>query len=179
MKILFIASNPNTQDSLEVEREINDLQQRLLKADKRGGIELKVLSNLAIEDFASVMLDQQPDILHIAAHGIPKNKLLLASKNGTEVRLSAGQLRDLLGAIPVRPSLVFLNACTSANFAKELTAVTSFAIGMTSKIGNPGAVASTAVFYEWLAEGATIAKAYQAANAMLRCIDTSGVEMSL
>ena len=178
MKVLFIASNPEDQGTLDIERELTGLQMRLLQADRRGMIELKVLPALAIEELPSVLIDQQPDVLHIAAHGT-KNRLLFTNRNRARVELTSAQLRGLLGAAPVRPSIVFLNACTSKTFAKMLTDVVPIAIGMTAEISNPGAIEATAVFYEWLARGGSVAMAHQAADAMLQCLDESGVKMML
>jgi hypothetical protein len=178
MKLLFIGSNPKGYKTLQLEQEMTDLQRRLLAVDRLGTVEFKVLPKLEIEQLPSIIIDQQPDVLHISAHAVD-NQLLFSNKEGREVLVGAPQLKGLLGAVPVRPTILYLNACTTADFASELKAVASFTIGTTAEITNPGAACAASVFYEWLARGSTVAKAYQAASATLECIDRSQVKMLL
>jgi len=172
MKILFIASNPKSRssarstNSLELEREITEVQRRLLSQDKLGTIDMKVLPSIDALNLVSFIEDYKPDILHVVAHG-DREYILFSSDTGRPREITGSKFAALLGAAVHKPKLIFVSACSSGKIAKKLTDVAHFAVGTTGSILSAAARKAAGVFYEWLARGYSLRRAYEAANAIV------------
>lgn len=178
MRILYIAGNPDGASSLELEREIQMLQEKLDTAAGGGDIDLRFYSHLRIDELPDVIVRTNPDILHFAAHG-EEGGILLADEDKAAVLLDGPMLADLLGALAITPRLVVINACNSEVMAKEVVRSADFVIGTNALISNVGARTMAATLYQRLAGGASIGAAYDTAATMLRLIDQKRVEAKL
>lgn len=168
MKILYVASNPDQQNTLLLEREITLIQQKLSSiSSSLAPLEFIPFPHIEPNDLLDELRHRPPDILHLSAHaGI--NGVVMES-SGQQLWISAAKLTKLLRALPVRPRLVYLNACNSAEIASHLTneGVVDFAIGAQVPIQNGPAIKTAAIFYDWLARGHSVQAAYDAASALL------------
>jgi hypothetical protein len=116
--------------------------------------------------------------LHFAAHG-EQDGIALAHEDCGRVILDGEMLADLLGALAIRPKLVVLNACNSAQMAARLTGHADFVIGTDAPISNIGARSMAATLYRRLADAASVGDAFTAAASMLKLIDQDSVSAQL
>lgn len=167
MRVLYIASNPDKEGDLLLEKEVTDLQRRL-SVGSGISVSFKFLPALPVEEISAEILKFRPTLLHLAAHGDEKElKLANAAKKAVKV---TGDLLAALLDVGAPPTLVYLNACNSANVAKAVTSIVPLAIGTTASITNRAARASALVFYERLLSGGTVAQAFRTSNALLTAL---------
>lgn len=178
MKILYIAGNPDGASTLQVEKEINALQEKLDQVPTVSPIDFRVYSHLRIDVLPDVIARIAPDILHFAAHG-QDDAIVLAQGETDHVTLDGDMLAALLGALNVRPKLVVLNACGSNNMAAKLRGHADFVIGTDAPLSNIGARSMAATLYGRLAGAASISGAFEAAAVMLNAVDRGTVKACL
>ncbi len=176
MKVLFLASNPQDQQTLTLEREITELQRRLGTSSGEEVV-FKFLPALPIEDFTSEVMKFQPTVVHLSAHA-GDDSLFLANADKQRVEVTGATLAALLD-VAVPPALVYINACKSDNVAQALSKVIPVAIGTTAPITNRAARASALLFYERLLSGATVTQAYSSSSALLKALENGGAESRL
>lgn len=163
MKLLYIACNPSTEDTLMIENEINELTLRI-SAIPGDHIQSVFLPQCRLEDLPHQISLHRPDILHVAAHG-DENELFLATASGDKAPVTSRMLGHFLPA-DHPPQLIYLNSCNSAPMAKYLSQYSPIVIASSTPISNLAARASAGVFYARLAEGCTVMQAYHAAESL-------------
>ena len=180
MKVMYVANNPADADPLQIEREINDLQERLEISAGSEPIILRTYSALELDRFAQAVSRAEPDVIHIAAHG-EDGAIVFAHRDRADVRVSGKQLASLLSVLPRRPKLVVLNACSSNEMAEELAqhGGADFVIGTDAPISNSAARAMAAALYQSLANAASIERAVQIAGVHLEILDDGAVSVHL
>jgi hypothetical protein len=177
MKILYVASTPQDRQSLLVERDITELQQKIGTRPNGQQVELEFLPELRIEDFGSAVSKAKATIIHFAAHGDVRHLEFKNSFNKT-VPLNADRLAALLG-IPNPPRLIYLSACNSIKIAEKLSKSVEFAIGTDAPVTNRSARASANLFYEHLMNGATVQQAFDHSRALLRAVSDDKTDSAL
>jgi hypothetical protein len=173
MKVLFLASNPQDQQTLTLEREITELQRRL-GSSSGGEVVFKFLPALPIEEFTSEIMKFRPTVVHLSAHA-DQDSLYLSNADRQPVEVTGPVLAALLD-VSTPPSLVYINACKSDNVAEDVSKVVAMAIGTTAPISNRAARASALLFYERLMSGATVAQAYRSSSALLKALEKGGAD---
>lgn len=170
MRLLYISCNPEEQNSLMVEDEINEMTLRisLTPGDR---VQSTFLPRCRLEDLATRIAQHRPKVLHIAAHG-SDNELLFASSTGESKRLSGQTLKQLLPA-QNGPRLVYLNACNSHDIAKELVGRVAIVVATSTPITNRASRAAAGLFYERLTEGCTVQEAFEAAKSLGKALESS------
>jgi hypothetical protein len=180
MKIMYIANNPADADPLQIEREINDMQERLEVTAGTEPIVLLTYSAIEPERLAQVIKRTEPDVVHIAAHG-EDGAVVFGHRDRGDVRLDGKQLATLLSVLPRRPKLVVLNACSSNEMAEQLVRFggADFVIGTDAPISNSAARATAAALYQSLANAASIERAVAVASVHLEMLDGGAVSLHL
>lgn len=169
MKVMYVASNPEGEDALDIQREITRLVQRLETGVGADPIVFRPYAHLPITDLADAIRRFEPDVLHLSAHG-EDGALIFTTARGDAVALDGAGLVGLLRLVPVKPRLVVLNACSSDEMAQALAAsgTVDFVIGTDAAIAIADACELAASLYQSLAAGSSIADAFEAAQTMLR-----------
>lgn len=180
MRVMYVANNPDGAEPLQIEREINDLQERLERGVGVEPIVMRTYSALMIDRFSETVARVQPDVLHVAAHG-EDGAIILSHPDREDVRVDGEALASLLGILAQRPKLVVLNACSSDEMARDLASAggAEFVIGTDARISNVGARAMAAALYQTLADAGSISEAFEAAATQLRLIDGGTVAVHL
>lgn len=169
MKVMFVASNPADEVTLNLEREITELQRRFSEVSGEP-VAFSFLPGLNAEDLPGEISRRKPDVLHISAHGT-EEQLSLSNAAGKRVALDAEALAAFLP--PDRsPRLVYLNACDSEGIAAALaqSGAVSMAIGSTAPITNRAARAGALAFYERLLAGTPVQHAYDVGRKMIEML---------
>lgn len=167
LKVLFIASNPPDAVTLNLEREITELQRRFAEAPGEP-ISFAFLPGLRAEDLPGELAKRRPDILHISAHGSDE-QLSLTNEAGKKVALNGDALAAFLPP-EHKPRLIYLNACDSHAIAKQLTNYIPMAIGTTAPITNRAARAGAVSFYERILTGSTVGNAFGVVKQMVQML---------
>jgi CHAT domain len=176
MKVLYIASNPSEASEVDLAREITELQRRASIASGEP-VTFIFLPAIAFERLPLELHHHRPDIVHFSGHG-DKAQLHFSNESGALVPVTGKMLSEFFN-YENPPKLVYLNACDSANLAKELKKVIPIAIGTTAPITNRAAWASAVVFYDRLLMGMSVQNAYEAGNQMIQCLQQKSASSSL
>jgi hypothetical protein len=154
----------------------NDSLERLQLADEVRAIQAEVgaRSNfVVIPEFEARLADLidtlhrvKPAILHFAGHGSDGSRdagMCLASDHGS-VPLSGSTLAAILGNLDVRPRVIILNCCYSAEQMRVLRDFTDVVIGIRGSIDDKAANRFTADLYSFIGNSFSVAQAYQLAR---------------
>jgi len=155
LKILFLSASPDDQRKLQTDHEFKIIKAELEKAKSRHAFEL-LNPGLAVTDLSLMdELNDEPQILHFAGHGVTEGLVIVDDNNQTQV-LPAKALRTLfqIGSEPIK--LVILNACYSAEQAKVISEYGIFVIGMSSAIEDKDALSFTTGLYKYLLNRGTL-----------------------
>lgn len=164
MKVLYIASNPNPQARLAIEREIMSLQ-RL--AGSGQDVTFIFMPDLAFEEIGHFIQREQPDVVHLSAHG-SEEELLFTNSSGENIGLTPEALQVLLTY--ASPKLVYINACSAHGIAKEIARDGLLAIGTNKPIADFAAIQGAVAFYARLLAGKTVMEAYKASAATVQVL---------
>jgi hypothetical protein len=159
-----VASNPAGEFTLELEREVTELQRRFAEVSGEP-VSFTFLPGLPVESLPTELSRRTPDILHISAHA-NEDDLSLTNETGLAVRLDADALLAFLPPGQA-PRLIYLNACNSDAIAAKLSSEVAMAIGTTAAIKNRVARAGAIAFYERILYGATVQQAFAAGQKMI------------
>ena len=172
MRILFIASNPDCEPNLDLDREVTELAREYLTSPDDPTL-FTFLPKLSVEHLQKELLKVKPDILHISAHG-RKEHLMLANDDGSPVKITPQMLSAFLPP-DKPPRLIFLSACDSHKVAKELVDRNdvAMAIGTTNSVSNRAAVASAVAFYGSLLSGLTVNQSFSACKSLIEALTNS------
>ena len=177
MKVLYVGSQLDAASSLQLEREITELQ-RAVDSGSVHPVSFEFVPEMSIEMLPAQLARTRPDILHFSAHGAGARSLELRSESGGKAKVSAATIRAM--CLPDRaPRLIYLNACCSAKIAKELLVASSMTVGTTANITNAAAIASVRLFYERLVHGQSVEDAYRASAELLKCISGGQAKIRL
>lgn len=175
LTLIFMAAAPRGETVLDYEAE----EAAILNATGAGGGQPAV--DLIVEESGTLALlgecvaREAPDVLHLSCHGQsePEPLLMLESDEGAVCPVSAEQLSlELLG---LRPKLLFLSACHSAQGSAVVDSLAGrlLGTGFPAVLGWEGAVrdrdatAFAAALYRALARKVALAEAVSAARLAL------------
>ena len=158
-KILFLASNPKDQESMDTDKEHRRLKQELERGSKRDNYvflpsQFSVTRNELIRAFK-----QDPHIIHFSGHG-ETDGIILVNDDNMEDFLSAKALKRLFKPLKGITKLVIMNACHSQEQAIALSSMGMYVIGHNLAVQDEVAISFTEGFYISLGEGSDIEEAF-------------------
>lgn len=151
----------------QLPNEANDIA--ALFRDKQQLCNIEVLSDMRPADLHDVIVKRHEDIhiVHYGGHADGYQTYLTDDTHGRSVFHGSG-LVGLLKSLP-NLKLVFINGCQSAQMVNELyDAGIPAVIGTTIKINDLIAFQLSVAFYKAIAQGLTIANAWNAAAAFIK-----------
>jgi hypothetical protein len=176
VKVLYVGSKADEAHSLNLEREITELQRRF-GAARGERVDFSFMPRVLAEELPFEIAKARPDILHLSTHGTREN-LALANEAGAEIRITAEALCAYFS--PEKPPrLVYLNACDSQDIAKCLADRIAMAIGFTAPITNRAARSAAVLFYTHLLEGASVEYAFRAAQKTVEALQSGSTSAVL
>lgn len=161
IKVLFIAANPGGG------LDLADEQRAILKAIETSTNAAKIiiqdLPAARVDDFRSVLLKKDFDVVHFSGHSNAKS-LFFHGEGGAEDEVSMDAFAQAIANYPVK--CVVLNACSSiTNLTDPISPIT---IGMDSAITDEAAVEFSRGFYDALANGKNFARAFNEGRTALK-----------
>lgn len=160
IKVLFLASNPEGTEHVNLDEEIRRITQKLRLAEFRD-VKLESLWAVRPDDLLQGLLEHKPHIVHFSGHGNTAGEIILMDNNRQAKPVSAEALRKLFATLKDNIRVVVLNACYSQIQATAIAEVIDCVIGMDQAIGDNGAITFAAAFYQAIGFGRSISEAFE------------------
>lgn len=160
-KILFLASNPENEARLRLDKEVREIDEALRRANKRDQFRFEQKSAIRTEDLRRALLDIEPQIVHFSGHGAGDDGIVVEDNNGKSKLVSTEALASLFELCADHVECVLLNACYSEIQANAIVHHIDYVIGMSQAIGDTAAIKFATGFYDALGAGKSIEMAYK------------------
>jgi hypothetical protein len=160
VRILFLAANPKDTDSLRLQEEIREIENRIALAQKKHLFELIKEGAVRVDDLQFYLSQESPDIVHFCGHGTEEGQIILEDKNGEAVAVPPKALTRVFKVLKGNIRCVILNACFSYPQAYAISKEIDCVIGMSSSIRDDAAIAFSSAFYLAIASGASVKSSF-------------------
>ncbi|MUG92060.1 TIR domain-containing protein [Scytonema sp. UIC 10036] len=166
--ILILAANPKNTSRLRLDKEVQEIDEGLRRANKREQFKLEQRWAVRSHDFYRAILDTQPQIVHFCGHGAGEDGIVLEDETGEAALVQAHELASMFRLFASESvECVVLNACYSEGQAQAIAQHVGYVIGTNRTIGDNAAIAFSRAFYDALAAGKTIEYAFELGSACL------------
>lgn len=162
-KILILAANPKNTARLRLDEEVREIEEGLLRAQRRDEFEVRSCWAARPLDLRRKMLEIAPDIVHFCGHGDESEGIALENFEGQKQSVSADALADFFKLFSEQVECVILNACYTAPQAKAIARHIPYVIGMKQAIGDHAAREFSIALYDALGAGKSLEFAYESA----------------
>ena len=171
--VLFLASSPEDEQPLRLDKETREIQKRVRTADFRDSIWFEWRLARQLPDLIQDLNEVRPHILHFSGHG-NRAELAFEDEAGNATGLDNDQLGRLLEAGAGRIRLILFNSCDSAAQAELAVHHVELAIGMERSVGDADAKTFAAQFYNSLGFGLSVGEAFRQATFQLEAVHGAG-----
>lgn len=161
MTALYLASSPRPLPALRLDHEMRGITEGIRKGPLGDALNLVSAWAARPRDLQAELLRHRPQILHFGGHGTGPLGIVLEDDSGSPKVVSPEALGELLRHISPRIRLVVLNACHSIAGVEHLTTVVDHVIAMAGPIGDNAAQLFSQAFYQALAFGESVTKAFE------------------
>jgi hypothetical protein len=131
---------------------------------------------LRVSDFGPLLLQHNPQVLHISGHSRPTEGLILENELREVAKVKCAELKDVVLSAGSNLQLVFFSFCYSADCASAVATQVAFAIGVEGKISDESALTFSPAFYGALAAGKSIPEAVAYGKSILGLQKLAGGE---
>lgn len=159
MTILYLSANPLGTDHLRLDAEFREIEHELAKRtvaefhiEKRGAVRAR--------DMSDALLNVRPRIVHFSGHGEDGHLYLERDRGNPHVvppRAVAGLFAEAADYV----ECVVVNACSTLVLAEAIREHIEYAIAIKDDLPDHAAIAFSIGFYQALAAGESIEKAYR------------------
>lgn len=160
--VLFLASSPQDQTPLRLDRETREIQKRVRAAEHRDSIWFEWRLARQLIDLIQDLNEVRPEIVHFSGHG-DADALAFEDSDGHTAELTNEQLGRLLEAAGGQVRLTLFNSCNSAAQATLACNHVELAIGMDASIADEIAQTFAGQFYNSLGFGKSVGEAFRQA----------------
>lgn len=165
IKVLFLAANPADTAHLQLDEELRAIFAALREGD-RSQFDVAVAPALRATELPTVLLRENPDLIHYSGHG-SKGQILLAADADNMEPVGTEDLARIFKTFANRTRCVVLNACFSATVAEAISASVPVVVGMSRAVPDRGACEFAAGFYSALATGGSLVQSFAAGQERL------------
>lgn len=167
MHTLFLSANVDPDSPLAVDKEFNRVRERLRAVDAAWASGIDHWPDIRLEQLPGRLLDHAHAILHFSGHCGADGAVHMRDLEARTVPLDPHGLADLIGEFSDSVRLVVLNACFSEALAVELVKRVEVVVGMRTVVSDHAGVVFAPAFYEALASGRSVGKAFKIAKALV------------
>lgn len=176
-KILYITNNPRKANPVKINEEINCIKQRLVIGKCACRYELIPKNVETLEGLQRALLETRPQIVHFSGYSTHEDKLAFKNAQGASIYIKPRALRCLFDAFKDRLELVFLNACYSEPQARAISKSIFYVIGVEGRYETEtSGLSFVKGFYQAIAYGVSIKKAYSLARNLLEMSNLPGFD---
>jgi hypothetical protein len=166
-KILFISASPAQQERLGSDVEIREVARRIRESLSPDRFDISVAMAAQRAELQQVLLRHAPDIVHFSGHGDSKRGIYLEDEHRNAAPVGGKALADLFSIIRGKPSIVFLNACSTKQTARAFQNIVDYTIAMNRPIADITAIEFASAFYGGLARDLHVPAAFAAGLSQL------------
>lgn len=160
--VLFLASSPEDQPALRLDKETREIQKQVRSAEYRDSIWFEWRLARRVTDLIQDLNEVNPNILHFSGHG-SRAELAFEDADGRTRALDNPQLERLLQAGSGKIRLAVFNSCDSSSQAELAARHVDVTIGMESSVGDETAKTFAAQLYSSLGFGLSVGQAFRQA----------------
>jgi hypothetical protein len=160
-KILFVASNPQTETALSLAEEIRTITNKIREAEYRDTLELESCWAARPDDLLLRLNESSPTIVHFSGHGTEEGELLLNADNEAESPVTTDALKSLFTVLRGKIRLVVLSACYSERQADAIVETIDCVVGMKAEVADEAAITFAGSFYRALGFGKSVQEAFE------------------
>lgn len=161
IKILFLSSNPQDTEKLQLDREILKIKKALQLSINREEFEFIFQVAVQIDDLQREIRQSKASIIHFSGHGAGDRGLVLENDAGRQDPVNNKAIADLFKLFKDRVECVVLNACNSEAQAEEISKHVNYVIYTKKRIKDKAAIAFSIGFYEALGDGESFEQAFK------------------
>lgn len=159
--ILFAASNPTNQASLQTDLEHRTIREEMQKGEHRSAFQfLPIQTAVRITELMRAF-NSKPKIVHFSGHG-EEEGIIISNDQNEALVLGEATLKRLFRPLIGNTELVLLNSCYSAHQAEMISKMGMIVIGHNLPVGDDAAISFAKGFYLGLSEGMSYEDAYNA-----------------
>lgn len=167
IKVLFVATSPEDQGALRLDREAREIQQRVRMSEYRDSIDFAWRPATQVIDLLQILNEERPAVVHFSGHGSHAG-LAFENADGETTLLSNADLAMLLKSSSAGIRLAVFNTCDSSDQAALACDHVDAAIGMETPIGDEAALVFAGQLYNSLGFGLPLSQAFEQARAQLK-----------
>jgi hypothetical protein len=160
LPVLFVGAQKGTY--LDLRGQLARTKEAIAKAKFGKSVRMIGVFNLTLDDILMELNRSSPRILHLSGKQ-EGGQIKLHNEQGKLVPVSADHLAELLADYSAMLRMVILDTCDSLQQAKIIVGTVDFAIGVRSAIAEPVAINFFAMFYNAIASGYPVQRAYDVA----------------
>nr|WP_264085192.1 CHAT domain-containing protein [Kibdelosporangium phytohabitans] len=157
-----------------MDRELRGIKETLRAGKDRDRFELDDHSAVRLKDMMQALLDFSPSVVHLSGHGTEDGRFLAETDAGAAKIVAVDGMAALFREFADTIRCVIVNACHSETLAQALVEHVDHVIGMRSRIGDRSAITFSVGFYQALAAGRPIDKAFSVGCAAIALHDKEG-----
>jgi hypothetical protein len=173
VKVLYLAANPvdpanPRKRRLRVEEEFREIQQTVSKGRERDSIQLESRWTVQSHDITQALFAVEPHFVHFAGHGdTEEESIVVGDEYGYTHTIPVDGVVKAFQVAGQGVRCVIVNACSTERLAQALAATGLCVIGMRQPVGDQSAVRFSIGFYQALADGRSVEKAFDSGVAQL------------
>jgi hypothetical protein len=164
MTILFLGANPSDTTKLALQKEAQEIDNRLRATDLRDSFRVEQQWEVRAGELPGKIMRFRPQILHFSGHGDNRGELIFQDRDGVAVPAKKESITQLFSLLGQEIKCVLLNACYSAAQAETISQHVDVVIGMSQAIGDDDAISFAGAFYEALGYGKDVYTAFELAK---------------
>jgi hypothetical protein len=183
--ILYLAASPLHQSSrywedperpevlarLRVDKELEEIRTQLKLSRYGDRFRFKFRLAAGAADISRALADHHPRIIHFSGHGDIDGGIYVEDERGDGIPATAEGLARLLRLNADDAECVIVNACYSMRLADAVKEYFDYTIGMRHMIGDTAAIIFSIGFYQGIASGDTIPRAFERGRALVEMDD--------
>lgn len=166
--VLLVAASPIPGIRSRAAQEFRRIIDGVSSSPAKELIVFREIQAAKFSSLRSALLAYEPHILHISSQGHEDGSLQFEPDDFGRCAVSKRQLHRLLETLNDNLRLVFFNAWHSLALARDLPPIVDLALGMNATIPDGDAIDFAVSFYETLAYGKPVVKAFRTALTSLK-----------
>lgn len=171
-KVLFFAADPRLArprgETLELDEELRQIRKRVKAARYGHRLVFEPHGAARADDLIDMLDGTDAQVMHFSGHGGSQGLVLVGRGGQTAHPVDAAALRQLFRTYQGSAiRLAVLSACSSHAEAQAIAEVVGCAIGTSSKISDDAAITFSSRFYQAVANGESVQRAFDVASMAL------------
>lgn len=170
MRVVMLSSSPDEPglERLALDTEYNRIRSKLESSEGGRRVELDYWPDVRVDQLPDRLLKAPADVLHFSGHSTEDGAITMRDADGQILDLQPEGVAQVIGAFGDRLRCVVLVACFSAELAQRLQDHIDVVVGMQSEVDDDAAIVFVSTFYNALAQGHAVRRAFDVAAGMMR-----------